>query len=121
MSKEPIYWFVISLAVISIPLLLWAWLLKLIRKRPGSEATPAILLILATISASWYFVALKYSASIGTSYSVRNVATDVNLLGMLACSVLAMLSKGRGHIQLAIASLLLTAVWFFAAIVNAAV
>jgi|SRR5579859_5769511 len=116
------YWYVLAHAVIPIPLLLFAWYRRLSYAPPSPRKGFLLLLLAPTASDAWFFLATKYPNAIGDSYSnLRYVVIELNLLAMLACAVLALLSNTQGRLPLAIASVLLAAFWLFVLVANVAV
>jgi hypothetical protein len=116
------YWFVIALATIPIPLLIFSWYRTLARPPLLQQRMPLILLLAATFSNSWVLLAWKYPGALGNDYSnLRYSIISFNAFAMLACAVLASLSNSRSRIPLAFASTLLAALWFIVGAINSSV
>ena len=121
MDVHIVYWIMVALAAIPIPLLLAAWYRSF--SSPGVVGIiRLILLIVATGSHLWLILAMWVPMFLGDSYSnVRFAIIDVNFVMMLGCSIWALLSKGNGRVMLGIAGCLTTLLWSLVGAVNSVV
>jgi hypothetical protein len=118
MNAHVLYWTMRALQVGAIPLLLltWVWYFRL--PAGGARTLRLILLVIATTSHVWL---LLPGAFLGPSYGrVRFSIIDINAIVMLACSITAFLSKGKGKIPLGVAGLLTTWLWAITGAINVA-
>jgi hypothetical protein len=98
-----------ALSITAATLLAWEWRRSItLRRRP-------ILLIIVTISCSWWLLALAWRGAFGPDYSNTHAAILCgNLLADVVCAVLALALRAPRAPRVAIAALCLAWVWFVA-------
>lgn len=121
MDLRTAYWFIISLAVIPIPLLLFAWY-RLRLLADGFNYLRIGTLTVASVSHAWLVLGLLFPSVWGESYShIRFGIIDVNFALAVLCFVAAITGKRGIRVVLGTASLLTAVLWSIEAAINSSV
>jgi hypothetical protein len=118
MDVHTVYWVMIVLAIIPLPLLLLVW--------PAWVLSPAslrrvrtLLLIVATSSYIWLLLAMKFPAFLGGSYRTGRLAIiDVNFVVMLVCSIASFRGQERRRIVLGLSCISTALMWGILGAIN---